>query len=166
MILQFCESVDEYLHRDPTNVVAVHCKAGKGRTGMMVSCYLLYAGVCDDAEEALALFGQARTDDGRGVTIPRCVVTAAAACRAVWWRVACGVLSCLRGGVWRVVCGLWSVVCGLWCVVWCGLVWSGAVSHVVSWHAIPPVARCGAASHSRPRVWRSFVQSNALGSLL
>jgi hypothetical protein len=37
MILPFCESVDRYLHQDPRNVVAVHCKAGKGRTGMLVA---------------------------------------------------------------------------------------------------------------------------------
>eukprot|EP00518_Triparma_eleuthera_P008912 CAMPEP_0182484634 /NCGR_PEP_ID=MMETSP1319-20130603/43786_1 /TAXON_ID=172717 /ORGANISM="Bolidomonas pacifica, Strain RCC208" /LENGTH=83 /DNA_ID=CAMNT_0024686549 /DNA_START=21 /DNA_END=268 /DNA_ORIENTATION=+ len=29
----FCASVDEYMAEDPSNVVAVHCKAGKGRTG-------------------------------------------------------------------------------------------------------------------------------------
>ena len=29
----------------PDNVIAVHCKGGKGRTGMMVSAFLAYDGV-------------------------------------------------------------------------------------------------------------------------
>lgn len=31
-----------FLSQNDKNVVVVHCMAGKGRTGMMVSCLLLY----------------------------------------------------------------------------------------------------------------------------
>ncbi|XP_030246427.1 phosphatidylinositol 3,4,5-trisphosphate 3-phosphatase and dual-specificity protein phosphatase PTEN-like [Drosophila navojoa] len=33
LMQRFCQDVESWLNRDPLNVVAVHCKAGKGRTG-------------------------------------------------------------------------------------------------------------------------------------
>lgn len=70
MINKFCNSVDAYLAEHPSNVVGIHCKAGKGRTGLMVSCYLLHSGLCMSAEAALAKFSRERTWDNKGVTIP------------------------------------------------------------------------------------------------
>jgi phosphatidylinositol-3,4,5-trisphosphate 3-phosphatase/dual-specificity protein phosphatase PTEN len=59
-----------WLAAAPEHVVAVHCKAGKGRTGMVVSALLLRLGAAPTAADALKLFGEARTHDGKGVTIP------------------------------------------------------------------------------------------------
>lgn len=39
----FCKHADAFLKATPGGVVAVHCKAGKGRTGIMICCYLLYS---------------------------------------------------------------------------------------------------------------------------
>ena len=70
LIFDFCKAVDEWLKLDPLNVVGVHCKAGKGRTGLMICAYLVYIGECFTAEEALKYFGMIRTQDKKGVTIP------------------------------------------------------------------------------------------------
>ena len=70
MIRPFCESVGEWLNADRRHVAAVHCKAGKGRTGLMISCYLVHSGQCGSAEEALAEFSRERTKNRKGVTIP------------------------------------------------------------------------------------------------
>jgi protein tyrosine phosphatase len=34
--------VDDYLNEDARNVVSIHCKAGKGRTGTLIAAYLVY----------------------------------------------------------------------------------------------------------------------------
>ncbi|KAI4366700.1 hypothetical protein MLD38_022545 [Melastoma candidum] len=68
MIKMFCESVHSWLSSDPKNVVVIHCMAGKGRTGLMVSAYLMYSGL--SADEALQLYARRRTTNNEGVSIP------------------------------------------------------------------------------------------------
>ena len=67
---EFCAEATAWLGADPRNVLAVHCKAGKGRTGVMLCAYLLWANECNTADDALAFYGIARTANGKGVTIP------------------------------------------------------------------------------------------------
>lgn len=42
VVQQFCADAAAWLAAHPHNVVAVHCKAGKGRTGIMICCLMLY----------------------------------------------------------------------------------------------------------------------------
>ena len=69
MIKRFWEDLEDWLDADEKNVACVHCKAGKGRTGLMICWYLIYSGLVNTAEEALELYGLARTHDMKGVTI-------------------------------------------------------------------------------------------------
>ncbi|CAK9162966.1 unnamed protein product [Ilex paraguariensis] len=68
MMKDFCEDVDAWISSDPKNVAVIHCMAGKGRTGLMVSSYLVYNGL--SAEEALQVYAQERTTNNEGVSIP------------------------------------------------------------------------------------------------
>ncbi|KAL3659974.1 hypothetical protein V7S43_014900 [Phytophthora oleae] len=69
LLLPFCRDVHVWLETNPENVVAVHCKAGKGRTGVMLCVYMLYARMWRSAHGSLEYFAAARSKKLQGVTI-------------------------------------------------------------------------------------------------
>ncbi|VDO23957.1 unnamed protein product [Haemonchus placei] len=66
----FCREVNEYLKADPRNVVAVHCKAGKGRTGVMICAYLVSINFYTLPRQVMDYYSIVRTVNNKGVTIP------------------------------------------------------------------------------------------------
>ncbi|CAL8102226.1 unnamed protein product [Calicophoron daubneyi] len=69
-MIALCDDVHNFLNKDKENIIAINCKAGKGRTGVMVCACLLRLGLVSNALDSLKLYGERRTDDGKGVTIP------------------------------------------------------------------------------------------------
>ena len=50
------------------NVVVIHCLAGKGRTGTVICCYLLYSGRFNNVNDALSYYGKKRFH-GEGLSV-------------------------------------------------------------------------------------------------
>lgn len=61
-MIRFVKNVREWFNHDKDNVIAVHCKGGKGRTGTMICVWLVEAGLFGSAEASLDYFGNRRTD--------------------------------------------------------------------------------------------------------
>mmetsp|Transcript_89 Transcript_89/g.154 ORF Transcript_89/g.154 Transcript_89/m.154 type:complete len:651 (+) Transcript_89:37-1989(+) len=70
LLWNLCQDAESWLRADPENVVVIHCKAGKGRTGVVVCAFLLYVGAARTAYEALKWWAQVRGGKYEGVTIP------------------------------------------------------------------------------------------------
>eukprot|EP00246_Nothoceros_aenigmaticus_P010419 TRINITY_DN26920_c0_g1_i1.p1 TRINITY_DN26920_c0_g1~~TRINITY_DN26920_c0_g1_i1.p1 ORF type:complete len:631 (-),score=123.39 TRINITY_DN26920_c0_g1_i1:369-2099(-) len=66
----FCQSAYSWLKGDLENVVVVHCKAGKARTGLMISALLLYLKFFPTADESIQFYNQKRCVDAKGLILP------------------------------------------------------------------------------------------------
>eukprot|EP00300_Choanocystis_sp_HF-7_P011976 c17695_g1_i1.p1 GENE.c17695_g1_i1~~c17695_g1_i1.p1 ORF type:complete len:333 (-),score=77.18 c17695_g1_i1:257-1225(-) len=72
-INDFCTMAHDFLDFDTDNVVAVHCKGGKGRSGMMLCCLFLHMRLFESANDAMVFFAAQRAMDGKkpvSVTAP------------------------------------------------------------------------------------------------
>ena len=45
MLISLVNDIDNFLNENLYNVVVVHCRAGKGRTGTAICSYLLWSGI-------------------------------------------------------------------------------------------------------------------------
>ena len=70
MLFKIVLSMDNWLRASKENVAVVHCMGGKGRTGTVIACYLLYCGLFDSPERALTYFAERRSRISKGVIQP------------------------------------------------------------------------------------------------
>ncbi|KAL2241647.1 UNVERIFIED_CONTAM: Phosphatidylinositol 3,4,5-trisphosphate 3-phosphatase and protein-tyrosine-phosphatase PTEN2A [Sesamum indicum] len=70
LIKLFCQSAYSWLKEDILNVVVVHCKAGKARTGLMICSLLLFLKFFPTAEECIDYYNQKRCVDSKGLILP------------------------------------------------------------------------------------------------
>jgi hypothetical protein len=61
-LVAMCLDAEAFLAGNPANVIAVHCRGGKGRTGSLCVAWLLYSGAVATIEEGLEKFAVQRTD--------------------------------------------------------------------------------------------------------
>ncbi|KAJ3069322.1 hypothetical protein HDU98_007633 [Podochytrium sp. JEL0797] len=66
LLLAILSDIHTWLSSHPENVAAVHCKAGKGRTGVVCCAYLLLIRVFGDARECLEGYTRLRMREGFG----------------------------------------------------------------------------------------------------
>jgi len=70
LLFTICKEIHNFLIANDDNVVVVNCRAGKGRTGTIICCYLLFCGRFDDVDDAFDYYSKKRFSKGEGVTQP------------------------------------------------------------------------------------------------
>eukprot|EP00727_Mastigamoeba_balamuthi_P007032 m51a1_g295 putative phosphatidylinositol- -trisphosphate 3- (310) ;mRNA; f:356248-357541 len=65
LLVALVDEIRGFLDEDAARVVAVHCRAGKGRTGAVVAACLVGCGLCATAAEALELFRRRRSPEAK-----------------------------------------------------------------------------------------------------
>ncbi|XP_066544551.1 tensin 1b isoform X4 [Amia ocellicauda] len=59
-ICSICKAMDTWLNTDPHNVVVLHNKGNRGRTGVVVAAYMHYSNISASADQALDRFAMKR----------------------------------------------------------------------------------------------------------
>lgn len=70
LLFEACGDIHKWLDLDQNNIIAVNCLAGKGRTGTLICCYLIYSGRLQSPDQALNYYKNKRFYQGGGVTQP------------------------------------------------------------------------------------------------
>lgn len=70
-IIAFTREAVEILTRDSAASILVHCKAGRGRTGMLICCLLLQLGICQTPADAVYFYTLKRMQHGSRESAPQ-----------------------------------------------------------------------------------------------
>lgn len=70
LLFQICKKIYENLIKNEDIVAIINCKAGKGRTGTIICCFLLFTGMFNDPIKAMEYYSIKRFKSGEGVTQP------------------------------------------------------------------------------------------------
>jgi phosphatidylinositol-3,4,5-trisphosphate 3-phosphatase/dual-specificity protein phosphatase PTEN len=71
MVFEACNNATSFLLANEDNVVAINCNHGKGRTGTIVCCMLVYCSIMKDSELSMDYYAKKRFEkEGYGVTQP------------------------------------------------------------------------------------------------
>lgn len=68
-MVNFANDAKAWLDADKENVVNMHCKAGKGRAGLMCCVLLVRTGECPSAKAAMDLYDRTRVNNNKGLTV-------------------------------------------------------------------------------------------------
>ncbi|MCQ2819908.1 MAG: hypothetical protein MJ252_21800 [archaeon] len=70
ILFQICAKIYQFLAKDERNVAIINCQAGKGRTGTVICCLLLFSGLFPTTKDAFDYYSAKRFQKGQGVTQP------------------------------------------------------------------------------------------------
>jgi len=70
LLFTIVNAVDSWIQASSENVAIVHCKGGKGRTGVVIVCWLMYSALFPAISDAAKHFAAKRSSTEKGVTQP------------------------------------------------------------------------------------------------
>uniref|UniRef100_A0AAR2M1J6 Tensin 1 n=1 Tax=Pygocentrus nattereri TaxID=42514 RepID=A0AAR2M1J6_PYGNA len=68
-ICSICKAMDTWLNADPHNVVVLHNKGNRGRTGVVVAAYMHYSNISASADQALDRFAMKRFYEDKAMPV-------------------------------------------------------------------------------------------------
>lgn len=69
-LFKICERIYKYLLENEDNIVVINCKAGKGRTGTIICCFMLFCDLFNNTQDAFNYYSYKRFKSGEGVSQP------------------------------------------------------------------------------------------------
>lgn len=70
ILFNIVSKMNSFAKENISNTIVVHCNAGKGRTGTMICCYLLFTGLFESVDDCMKYYSKQRFEVGDAVTQP------------------------------------------------------------------------------------------------